>query len=131
MDGPKGSKRGREGTSLFNQITLEAKTDAGKYLEELIRAQIDIYTNRVRPHLTSGAQGFRVSTGITRPMRQRTLARCWTPSEWSGISTRIISLDKLKPVDKFPSSSTFPTTKEDRIAYRLADSGRLGRPMTL
>ena len=36
---------------LFNQISLEAKTDAGKYLEELIRAQIDVYTNGT---MTSG-----------------------------------------------------------------------------
>jgi len=28
---------------IFNQLTLAAKTDAGKYLEALIRAQIDVY----------------------------------------------------------------------------------------
>ena len=28
---------------IFNQLTLVAKTDAGKYLEALIRAQIDVY----------------------------------------------------------------------------------------
>jgi hypothetical protein len=87
---------------LFNQISLEAKTDAGKYLEELIRAQIDVYTNGT---ITSG-----IKTADEANLEKvfDAFATVWAKYQ-----------DKLKLGGNFPIKAVFPLTKQQRIAYRL------------
>ena len=86
---------------LFNQISLEAKTDAGKYLEELIRAQIDVYTNGT---ITSG---IKTADEVNLDKVLNAFRTVWDNYKV-----------KLK-LAEFPSSSTFPTTMKDRNSYRL------------
>ena len=87
---------------LFNQISLEAKSDAGKYLEELIRAQIDVYTNGT---MTSG-----IYTADEANLEKvfDAFAKVWAKYQ-----------DKLKLSGNFPIKVGFPLTKQQRIAYRL------------
>ncbi len=84
---------------LFNQITLEARSDAGRYLEELIRAQIDLYTV---------SEAFGKADELT-DLKKLLVAftKVWDKYR-----------DKIKLDGDLATLSTFPITKKERNEYR-------------
>ena len=100
---------------LFNQITLEATTDAGKYLEELIRAQIGVYTNK---NTTTSAVWGKGSPATDRYHTADELKDIGKVLE-AFATVWVKYKEKLKLDGDFPTSSTFPITKKQRDTYRL------------
>jgi hypothetical protein len=98
-------------TKLFNQITLVATTDAGQYLERLIRAQIEVYTNK--DQTTTDNLGTGVSRYYTADQVEDVgkVLEAFT-TVWAAYN------DKLKLGGDFPTRLTFPLTKEQRDEYR-------------